>query len=71
MLALAVNFNWPLHQLDVNTFLHGILQEVIGPVWYRFRVLNFVIGLDCAEIELCQDYTLQNLFDNIILRGFD
>lgn len=71
VLALTVNFNWPLHQLDVNTFLHGILHEIIGPVWHHFRfVLNFVLGLDYAEIGLFLDYTLQNLFGNIILRGF-
>lgn len=30
VLALAVHFCWPLHQLDVtNTFLHGILYEDI------------------------------------------
>lgn len=30
VLASAIHFNWPLHQLDVtNAFLHGILKEDI------------------------------------------
>lgn len=30
ILSLAVQFNWPLKQLDVkNAFLHGFLKEVV------------------------------------------
>jgi len=30
LLALALNYGWPLKQLDVsNAFLHGILKDVV------------------------------------------
>lgn len=39
VLALAVHFDWPLHQLDItNAFLHGILREDI----YMVRPQGFV-----------------------------
>lgn len=29
ILSLIVSFGWPLHQLDVNAFLHGYLDTMV------------------------------------------
>lgn len=49
LISLAVNFNWPLHQLDgTNVLLHGDLQEVV----YMQQPLEFVAEGEPTKI--CQ-----------------